>query len=262
MSYNSGVSFKLFFILATALASTHSYAFVPPASLPIEPASPDEEVIQDGEPVEIDIERPEPLPPAQLYKKLPADGGPRRASAASELGVPAPATERRASRTILSSEPGEGDFSAQARMGMSASGFAGHIKLVQYPRSWLGITETFRYFKNEEDDRAFHNRRGFLIGIEVHPWRNSFISPFLDTQLGWESFERVRDNKAQSIVVEAAAGLELRLTHFATLVAQWTEAYYPDLKEQLFYPEQTDKDPRRYAAGEVLFNLKWETKLF
>lgn len=232
---------------------------MPPASLPLDPASPDEEVVHQGESVEIDIERPEPKPSSAARRSLRVS----RESKAGASEAPAPAIERRASPSLSSSEAGAGDFSAQARLSMHAYGFGGQLKLVQYPRAWLGTSETFRYFKNEDPNRGFLNRRGVLVGLELNPWRNAFIAPFIDTQVGWELFEREGEqNNAQSIVMEAVAGAELRLTHFASLIVQWSEAYYPGLKDQLFFPEQTNKDPSRHASAEVLFNLKWETKLF
>lgn len=273
-------------------------AYSPPASLPIEPASPDEEIISQGEQVEIDIERPEPLPAPK--PDVPKPDVPKPKSEVREtVRKPQPSRARprtidervediqrqlsgeepvysRPSRTVSSgmeksapryslspAEPGAGDFSAQARMSLNVNGFGGNLKLVQYPKSWLGVTETARYFKNEDEDRAFLNRRGVLVGIELHPYRSAFISPFLDLQGGGEFFEREGEfDDVKSAVVEAAAGVELRLTHFASIVAQWTEAYYPGLKDQLFFPSKKNKDPKRFQTAEVLFNLKWEKKLF
>ncbi len=236
------------------------------ASLPIEPASPDDEVLSKGESVEIDIERPAPAP-------LKKDPPPRRSQGSldtlptssrvesSRSGVGG--IEKRVSRSEVSSqEAGAGDFSLQGRMAMTASGFGGIVKLVQYPEAWLGVTETFRYYKNDEEDRLYLNRKAVLIGIELHPFRRSMISPFLDIQGGWENFERDQGLDAiKSPLIEGVAGVELKLTNFASVIGQWTEAGYSNLKEPIFYTEKS-KDPKRYQAAQVLINLKWERKLF
>lgn len=234
----------------------------------MEPAASDEEILPQGEPVEIDIEhapRPAtkkqvPPPKSQVFQEARGETPVAEAEITGTRSL-----ERRSSRPLFSSEntpAGAGDFSLQARMALSSQGFGGVLKLVQYPKSWLGVTETFRYFKNEDEDRLFINRKGVLVGVEVHPYRSVFISPFLDIQGGWEMFERPETfDDEKSPVFEGALGLELRLTSFATLVGQWTEAYYPDLKTQMFFPGEK-KDPKRYQTAEVLFNIKWEKKMF
>lgn len=291
MSYKYSNSSQLFPLLLMAVSAETALAFSPPASLPIEPASSDDEVLSKGEPVEIDIERPEPAPARKeeaakaLKETRPAPAAVRPEPArnrtlderveeiqrqiagespSSSRSSIAAGVEKRASRFSLSpDEPGAGDFSAQARMSLNADGFGGVLKLVQYPYSWLGVTETFRYFKTEDEEALYLDRRGVLVGMELHPWRSVFISPFVDLQGGWEMIERKQKlDDVKSAVFEAAAGIELRLTNFASIVAQWTEAYYPGLKEQILIPGDRRKNPRHYQTAEVLFNLKWEKKIF
>ncbi|RZA21925.1 MAG: hypothetical protein EOP10_16065 [Proteobacteria bacterium] len=241
MAKFSNISLKHYALLLSAVMGGRAMAAMPAASLPLEPASSDQEVLSSA--------------------SDPVDGRSGRVAIAPETHVTQPAFEQRQSRS-LSTEPGSGDFSAQVRVSLVQDGFGAQLKLVQYPRAWLGITETFRYIKNEEDSRAYFLRRGFLVGVDLQPYRSSFVSPFLNAQLGWENFERPEGRgDVNSPVTEASAGLELRLTRFASVVGQWTEAYYANMDDNLFYPNEK-KDPKRHAAAEILFNLKWERNLF
>lgn len=223
-------------IMNLALASLcyeTAEAAMPTAKIPIEPATSDKE----------------------FYSDQPT---PTHASRTTETQSPGPSFER---STPSSSGVGEaGDFGAALRLSMIKDGFGAQIKLMEYPQSWLAITQTFRYFKNDESDRLHRQRQGFLVGFDMHPWRKSFVSPFLNSQAGWEKFYRDDDLKTlDSFVVEASAGLELRLGRLASVVGQWTESYYPGLKEQVFLPLKSNTDPKHHASAEVLFNLKWET---
>lgn len=217
-----------------------AYAAMPTASLPIEPATSDKEFYS------------EPAP-------SPATGPvSRRSDTNTESESPTAAMERSVSQS--SGIDGVDGYGVSLRLSMIKEGFGAQLKLMEYPRSWLAITQTFRYFKTDETDRLYAQRQGFLIGVDMHPWRKKFVSPFLNSQVGWEKFYR-EDGLAtlDSAVVEASAGLELRLGRMASVVGQWTETYYPGLKEPLFQPLRSNEDPKRHAVAEVLFNLKWES---
>jgi hypothetical protein len=233
VSKRKKISRSIINLALTSLSIETAQAAMPPAKVPIEPAMSDKEFYSDE--------------PASTH-----------ASRTTETQSAGPSFLRSAPS---SSGVGEaGDFGAALRLSMIKDGFGAQIKLMEYPRSWLALTQTFRYFKNDESDRLHRQRQGFLLGIDMHPWRKSFVSPFLNSQVGWERFYRDEDlSTLDSFVAEASAGLELRLGRLASVVGQWTESYYPGLKEQVFLPQKSNADPKRHATAEVLFNLKWET---
>jgi hypothetical protein len=147
-------------------------------------------------------------------------------------------------------------------MQMGKDGFGAQLKGIQYTSSWLGVTESLRYFGNDADDRLYNKRYSLLLGIEAHPWRQLLISPFFTAQAGWERFTREEPLPAiDSYMGEAAAGLEMSLGRFASLAAQWTEDYYADLNEPMFVEQKkagdATKNYRRHALAEVFFNLRW-----
>lgn len=213
------------------------YAAMPTAGLPIEPATSDQELYS------------EPAPSGRVTKRSDLDSPSESPTAAMERSV--------------SHSSGIDDvdgYGAAVRLSMIKDGFGAQLKLMEYPRSWLAMTQTFRYFQTDETDRLYTQRQGFLIGADMHPWRKKFVSPFFNSQVGWEKFYRENGLGAvNSSVLEASAGLELRLGRMASVVGQWTESYYPGLKDQMFAPLRADADPKRHAVAEVLFNLKWES---
>lgn len=213
-----------------------AYAAMPTASLPIEPATSDQELYSEPAPS---------TPSSRLTRR-------------SDSESPTAAMERSVSQS--SGVDDVDGYGVSLRLSMIKEGFGAQLKLMEYPRSWLAMTQTFRYFKTDETDRLYVQRQGFLIGADLHPWRKKFVSPFLNSQVGWEKFYR-EDGLAtlDSVVLEASAGLELRLGRMASVVGQWTESYYPGLKEPLFQPLKDKEDPKRHAVAEVLFNLKWES---
>ncbi len=217
---------------------------MPTAGLPIEPASSLKDIESDA-PADLHEERARSRRTSSLN---PNDG----------TGTVAP-SERTARASSPRSE-GDGDFGAAIRLSMIRDGFGAQIKLLEYPVSWLAITQTARYFQNDQVERLHKQRQGYLIGFDLHPWRHAFISPFLNMQAGYEKFYRYDDQRTlDSSVGEASAGLELRLGHLASISGQWTEAYYPSLREAMFTGEENARNPRHHAIAEILFNLKWET---
>jgi len=227
---------SLVFFLGLGAVPFHAvFAAMPTAGLPFEPATSDND----------------------LYNDPPAD------SQASDAPMSQGSLE--VLERSKSNESGFGigdDFGATLRLSLIKEGFGAQIKIVEYPRPWLALTQTFRYFKNDEEERLFNQRQGFLLGMDAQPWRKRFVSPFLNSQVGWEKFQRDLDRQSvDSPVVEASAGLELRLGRLASVVGQWTEAYYPGLEEPVFLPLRANGDPKRRAVAEVLFNLKWESRL-
>lgn len=207
-------------------------ASMPTASLPIEPASSDRDLFSDHQ-----------------------DGG---QSAGSEASGASPSLTQtaRAGRSYAAT-----DFGTQLRMKMSKDGFGAQLKGIQYSSSWLGVTESLRYFSNEGDAQLFKKRYGFLLGVEAQAWRGRFLAPFVTVQAGWERFTRDEElEPLDSYMGEASAGLEMSLGRYASLAAQWTEAYYADLKEPVFVEQKNAKsksDLRRHATAEVFFNLRW-----
>lgn len=209
-------------------------ASMPTASLPIEPASSDRDLFSDHQ-----------------------DGGESASSPAQGSSGSASMTQTaRAGRSYAAT-----DFGTQLRMKMSKDGFGAQLKGIQYTSSWLGVTESLRYFSNEGDAHLFKKRYGFLLGMEAQVWRGRFLSPFVTVQGGWERFTRDEAlEPLDSYMGEASAGLEMSLGRYASLAAQWTEAYYMDLKEPVFAEQKDAKsksDLRRHATAEVFFNLRW-----
>lgn len=210
---------------------------MPAASLPIEPATNDHEFYS------------EPAPTGRVTKRSVPD---------SDFESPTAAMEKSVSRS--SGIDDVDGYGVALRLSMIKEGFGAQLKLMEYPRSWLAMTQTFRYFKTDETDRLYTQRQGFLIGVDMQPWRKKFVSPFFNTQVGWEKFYRENGlGTADSSVLEASAGLELRLGRMASVVGQWTESYYPGLREAMFEPVKSKDEAKRHAVAEVLFNLKWES---
>jgi hypothetical protein len=227
----------IFPILLEFAAMPVALASMPTAALPIEPASSDKDLFGS----EVRSGTPAPVAAAPL----------RKPSSASPASGP----------VLHATQPsGFAEFGTVLRMQMSKDGFGAQLKGLQYASSWLGVSETLRYFGNEGDERLFNKRYGFLLGIEVHPWKQLLVSPFVTLQAGWERF--TRENPAPTIdsyMAEATAGLEMALGRYASLSAQWTEDYYADVDEALFVDQkgQSGKDVRRHALAEVFFNLRW-----
>ncbi len=206
-----------------------AHAAMPTAGLPIEPASGDADLYSEGS-----------SPKYAAYEEPQSSGALEKSSASS------------------SSFSEIEDFGMMFRFSMARDGFGAQLKFMEYARSWLAMTQTFRYYKNDETARLFRQSQGFLLGADMHPWRKKIISPFLNLQGGWEKFYREDALTLDSFVVEASSGLELRLGRMVSLIGQWTESYYPGLDEPVFLPTGSNKDPKRRAVAEVMFNLKWE----
>lgn len=196
---------------------------MPTAMLPIEPASPDPEFLEEQK-----------AAPAPLEK---------RDSAAARVRTPA---------------PGDG-AAASVRGGllMTKDGFGAQLRFSEYASPWLAVTQSLRYQTQEEGDALFATQYGLMLGLEAHPWRQARLSPLLSFQAGGDRYRRgLEQDDLDLFGFEAAAGVELKLARAASFLFQWTELYYPGLKEQLFFDQ---KPGARYAGSfQVFFNLKWE----
>jgi hypothetical protein len=156
--------------------------------------------------------------------------------------------------------PTDSSFGLQLRVQMTQEGFGGQFRLLQYARSWLAVTQTLRYFGNEQEIHAFDRRYGALLGAEWHPWRRARLSPFAGVQAGWERFERAEILGDLNLFAgEVHAGIELELNRFSSFAVQWVETTYLGLEEPL-YKDQKRDDPR-HAIVEVHFSMHWEKAL-
>ncbi|MBC7659075.1 MAG: hypothetical protein H7249_05140 [Chitinophagaceae bacterium] len=238
-------------ILMSFVTLPTAYAAMPRASLPIEPATNDADLDQDV---------PAPTPKGTSRGARAARTHASLTDPVDESATPQPSRfEKRSPQTSYEGESGE--LGAAVRLSMIKDGFGAQIKFLQYPRSWLAITQTLRYFTNDESGRLYAQRRGISAGVDLHPWRKKFVSPFFNSQLGWEKFDRDLGPSLSSAALEASTGLELRLGRLVSVVGQWTETYYPELKEQVFTPLREGADPTRHGTAEILFNLKWQGSL-
>lgn len=202
---------------------------MPTASLPIEPFAGDEEILQDTAALEV-----------------PPD---------SEGAKPMVTT-----RTRTASH----DLAAAVRVQMTREGFGGQLRLLEFSRPWLSVSQTLRYFAPEggrEDEVKYYERRfGLLLGAEMHPWRKARISPFLTLQAGAERFNREPEKPDLDLFLgEAAVGVELQLNRLASFSLQWAETYYAQLDERLFEEQKAGR--RNRQSLEVYFTMDWETKL-
>ncbi len=194
----------------------------PTAQLPMEPASPDPEVLDENK-----------AEPMAVDKRETSNGYVRHHQA-----------------------PNGQDAAVRGGLLMARDGFGAQLRLLEYASPWLAVSQSLRYQTQEQEDALFATQYGLMLGVEVHPWQDARLSPVLSLQAGGDRYRRGWDqNDLDLFGFEAAAGLELRLARAASFVFQWTELYYPGLKEQLF----TDQKPgTRYAGSfQVFFNLKW-----
>lgn len=190
---------------------------IPTAMLPIEPASPDPEILDE--------------------QKAVVTPKPR------ERAAPVPSDGRIAS--------------VRGGLLMSRDGFGAQLRFLEYAEPWLAVTQSLRYQTQDDEQAPFATQYGLMLGLEAHPWRQARFSPIFSVQAGGDRYRRTWDQPDLDLFgLEAAAGLELRLARAASFLFQWTELYYPGLKEQLF----VDQEPgTRYAGSfQVFFNLKWE----
>jgi len=196
---------------------------MPTAMLPIEPASPDPDVLDEQK------------------------------SDATEV--------MRREQSVARTRPhhvGEGrEASVRGGLLMTQSGFGAQLRFLEYSSPWLAVSQSLRYQTQEEEGALFATQYGLMLGVEAHPWRQSRFSPLLSLQAGGDRYRRGLDQDDLDLFgLEAAAGLELKLARAASFLFQWTELYYPGLKEQLFIDQ---KPGTRYAGSfQVFFNLKWE----
>jgi hypothetical protein len=209
--------------LAPGLGLSQARKAMPTAMLPIEPASPDHNVLNE--------------------QKSDAAAVMRREQAVSR------------SRTQYAGEGREA--SVHGGLLMTQSGFGAQLRFLEYSSPWLAISQALRYQTQEEAGALFATQYGLMLGLQVHPWRQSRFSPVLSLEAGGDRYRRgLEQDDLDLFGFEAAIGLELKLARAASFLFQWTELYYPGLQEQLFIDQ---KPGTRYAGSfQVFFNLKWQ----
>lgn len=220
-----GLSCLLLFA-SQGLAKSKAKKAMPTASIPIEPFSEDEEI----------------------FPETAALNEPEESEASAE---PVVATATRS---------GSHDVAAAIRVQMTQEGFGGQLRLLEFSRPWLAVSQTLRYFAPDGEGELYIRRYGLMLGLELHPWRKARLSPFVTLQAGAERFQREPLAEDRDLfTADAAAGLELQLNRLASFSIQWLGSYYGDVRERLF------KDQARpgstHARLEVFFNMDWETTL-
>lgn len=221
-------------VLSVAAAKPARPQSSPTAQLPIEPFSPDKEVLEEGG--------------TAPHGRLAAGQSPASPEASFEKGA-----------------LNEGDNALQLalRVQMSREGFGGQLRLAEFTRPWLSLSQSLRYFDNKDEERLFERSYGFYVGLGLQPWRLARLAPFASLETGWGRFEEevglgARENR-DLFTAEAAAGLNLRLNRLSSFSLQWIESFFPGNKRAL-YPEQ-EKTATRYASVAVFFNMHWESQL-
>jgi hypothetical protein len=199
---------------------------VPTAMLPIEPASPDPEILDDQKGSVIPVEKRESTP-------------------------------ARARTPLVSGDP---EVSVRGGLLMSRDGFGAQLRFLEHASPWLAVVQSLRYQAQEDENAFFATQYGLMLGLEAHPWRQARLSPVMSLEAGGDRYRRSWNQEDLDLFgFAAAAGLELRLARAASFLFQWTELYYPGLKEELFVDQ---KPGTRYAGSfQVFFNLKWEGAL-
>lgn len=218
---------SILLLAAQPAAAQSKNRMMPTASLPIEPASADPEVIDDRNPDRA---------PVEAKSMAPIRNRAFRSSEARDLG-------------------------AQLGILMSRDGFGAQLHLLQYSLSWLAVSQALRYQSQDKSaDPLFDSSYGMMLGLELHPWRSARFSPVLNLHMGGDRYLRGADRSDLNLFgAEAVAGVELRLAKAASFLFQWSERYYPELQEQLF----VDQLPGEKYAGsfQVFFNLRWEAAM-
>jgi hypothetical protein len=197
---------------------------MPTAMLPIEPASPDREILED------------------------------------QKGPVTPMEKRESTLTRTPVALGDPKASVRGGLLMSRDGFGAQLRFLEYASPWLAVVQSLRYQAQDDENALFATQYGLMLGLEAHPWRQARLSPVLSLEAGGDRYRRGLDQEDLDLFgFVAAAGLELRLARAASFLFQWTELYYPGLKEKLFVDQ---KPGTRYAGSfQVFFNLKWEGAL-
>jgi|GEM_PF-6242004 len=199
---------------------------MPTASLPLEPATQDLGEAEDQQTVP---------PPVELKESRSNRGRVGRAEKGSEVG-------------------------ANASLLMTQDGFGAQFRFLQYAQPWMAVSQSLRYKSSGNPEALYQSKYGLMLGLDLHPWKEARLSPIFTMQGGGDRFRRgLEQDDLNLFGLEAAAGLELKLARAASFLFQWSEVYYPGLKEQLFTDQKIGE---KYAGSfQVFFKLRWEAAM-
>lgn len=209
-------------LFVPAIAGAQGRRAMPTASLPIEPASDDPELMD-----------------TQITETPKVERGPS---------------------SVLRVSTGTPNFATQAGLLMSRDGFGAQLRFMEYSAPWLAVTQSLRFQSQEKEDALYEKRYGLMLGVAMHPWQKARLSPVFSLEAGGDRYLRGwAEDELNLFGLEASAGLELKLARAVSFLFQWTEVWYPGLKERLFI----DQKPKTAYAGtfQVFFNVRLEGTL-